>query len=104
METIFFAKVGFHKWLVSLRYTAVALIRGRHNWIGFQSDPIFDKASDPDPFLKKKLPNSNINVAIVAIKAGAALTKNLKKDFAADVKGLMNPVLLKFKKKGCGAS
>ena len=50
-------------------------------------------------FLKKELANSNINVATVAIKAAAALTKNLKKDFAAGVKGLINAVLLKFKEK-----
>lgn len=50
-------------------------------------------------FLKKELANTNINVAIVAIKAGAALTKNLKKDFATGVKGLISPVLLKFKEK-----
>jgi len=50
-------------------------------------------------FLKKELANANINVATVAIKAAAALTKNLKKDFAAGVKGLINAVLLKFKEK-----
>jgi hypothetical protein len=50
-------------------------------------------------FLKKELANSNINVATVAIRAAAALTKNLKKDFAAGVKALINAVLLKFKEK-----
>lgn len=50
-------------------------------------------------FCKKEIGNSNINVAIVGIKAGAALGKAMKKDFAAGIKLMINAVLLKYKEK-----
>lgn len=50
-------------------------------------------------FCKKEIGNSNINVAIVAIKAGAALAKAMKKDFAPGIKMMVGAVLLKYKEK-----
>ena len=50
-------------------------------------------------FCKKEIGNSNINVVIVGIKAGAALGKAMKKDFAPGIKCMINAVLLKYKEK-----
>jgi len=50
-------------------------------------------------FCKKEIANSNINVVIVGIKAGAALGKAMKKDFAPGIKLMINSVLLKYKEK-----
>tara|TARA_B110000285_G_C15140199_1_gene630193 strand:+ start:440 stop:1138 length:699 start_codon:yes stop_codon:yes gene_type:complete len=60
------------------------------------------KAGNPEglaAFCKKEIGNSNINVAIVGIKAGAALGKALKTDFAPGIKLMVNAVLLKYKEK-----
>ena len=60
------------------------------------------KAGNPEAlaaFCKKEIGNSNINVAIVAIKAGAALAKAMKKDFAPGIKMMVGAVLLKYKEK-----
>lgn len=50
-------------------------------------------------FLKKEIGNSNINIVMVALKAGTALEIGMKKDFAAGVKDLIGAVLTKFKEK-----
>ena len=60
------------------------------------------KAGNPEAlaaFCKKLIGNTNINVAIVGIKAGAALGKAMKKEFAAGIKVMINAVLLKYKEK-----
>lgn len=50
-------------------------------------------------FIKKEIGNSNMNITMAAIKAGAALQVGMKKDFAAGTKDLIGTVLLKFKEK-----
>lgn len=50
-------------------------------------------------FCKKEIGNSNINVATVGIKAGAALGQAMRKDFAAGIKLMISAVLLKYKEK-----
>ena len=50
-------------------------------------------------FFKKEIGNANINVSTVAIKAGTALGKAMKKNFEAGIKLMTAPVLLKYKEK-----
>jgi hypothetical protein len=49
--------------------------------------------------LKKEVGNSNINIAMTAIKASTALEVGMKKDFAAGTKDLIGPILMKYKEK-----
>jgi hypothetical protein len=50
-------------------------------------------------FIKKEVNNSNMNITMSAIKAGAALQSGMKTDFAAGTKVLIGTILLKFKEK-----
>jgi hypothetical protein len=50
-------------------------------------------------FIKKEINNSNMNIAMSAIQAGAALQSGMKKDFASGTKVLIGAILLKFKEK-----
>jgi hypothetical protein len=60
------------------------------------------KPGSPDciaKFLKKEVGSSNVNIAMSAVKAATGLSKGMRKDFAAGIKELFNPICLKFKEK-----